>query len=165
MTSVTCAYCGLPFKVRRVTPGRAVYCCTGCAVASRIPVDAKGDFPVNAALVSALATGFVYFNQLLFWGLATLLAGEGRTDAAATCARVSWCAGAVTWLVLAVALVRSGPARAADLLLLGASLALVVTGWLMGSLACAAGANGLLLAWSVRGLLKKKTRRIPDVTV
>ncbi len=165
MTSVTCAYCGLPFKVRRAAPGRVVYCSTGCAVASRVPVDAKGDFPVNAALISALAIGFVYFNQLLFWGLATLLAGEGRTDAAATCVLVSWCAGAVMWLVLAVALMRSVPTRAADLLLLGTSLALVVTGWRVGSLACAAGANGLLLAWSVRGLLKQKTRRNPDVTV
>lgn len=165
MTSVTCAYCGLPFKVRRVAPGRPVYCCTGCAVASRVPVDAKGNFPVNAALVSALGTGFVYFNQLLFWGLATLLAGEGRVDAAATCVLVSWGAGVATWLALATGLLKSGPLRGADGLLLAGSLALIVTGWWFGSPACGAGANGLLLGWSVRGLLKQKTRRKPDVTV
>ena len=165
MIPVTCAYCGLPFKVRRVEPGRPVYCCTGCAVASRVPVDAKGDFPVNAALVSALGVAFLFFNQLLFWSLAILLAGEGRTDAAAKCALVSWFAAAATWLALTYGLVRERQARGIDLAMVALALALGTAGWVAGSAACAAAANGLLLLWSVRGLLKKKTSRKPDVTV
>lgn len=165
MTSVTCDYCGLPFKVRRVEPGRPVYCCTGCAVASRVPVDAKGDFPVNGALVSALVVGFVLFNQLLFWGLATLLAGEGRADAAAKCALASWAAAGATWFALAAGLTGAKSLRGSDLAVAGATLALAAAGWHWGAPVYAVFANGLFLLWSVRGLLKKKTSRKPDVTV
>lgn len=165
MTSVTCAYCGLPFKVTRVVPGRPSYCCTGCAVASRVPVDSKGDFPVNAALVSAVATGFVFFNQLLFWALAVLLMREGKVDAAANSALVSVVAGAITWLVLTISLFRNAVGRWQDTVVVVACLALGVIGARWGSLGCAAAANALLLAWSLRGLLKQKTPPKPDVTV
>ena len=30
MSSVTCRYCGLPFRVTRVVPGKDYFCCTGC---------------------------------------------------------------------------------------------------------------------------------------
>jgi len=165
MTSVTCAYCGLPFKAVRVEPGRPAYCCTGCAIASRVPVDAKGDFPVNGALVSALATGFLFFNQLLFWALSVVLRTEDRFAAANACELASWGAGAATWLVLAAGLVRTGAGGWADRAFVAIALVTGVVGALGGSLACAAGANALLLAWSVRGLLKQKTRRKPDVPV
>jgi hypothetical protein len=165
MSRVACAYCGLPFKAGRVEPGKPVYCCTGCAVASRVPVDAKGAFPVNAALVSALVVGFVFFNQLLFWGLATLLATEGRAEAAAKCLLVSWTAAGATWLALSAGFARNRPLRVADVAVACATFALGVFGWTWSSPACAAAANGLLLLWSVRGLLRKKTVRKPDVTV
>ena len=165
MDRVTCHHCGLPFRTWRVDPGRPVFCCTGCAVANRIPVDAQGNFPVNATLVSALAAGFVYFNQLLFWMLAALLAGEGKDDSAAKAAMVSLLAGAATWLVLSGWLFRSGAGRVGDMLVAGLVLAIGIAGWASGSLACSAAANGLLLAWSVRGLFKKKSTPNPDVTV
>lgn len=159
MARVTCAYCGLPFKAVRVDPGRPAFCCTGCALASRVPVDAKGDFPVNAALVSALATGFLFFNQLLFWGLSVLLQAEGRSDPAASCALASWIAGAVTWSVLAYGLVFMAAGGWIDRVVVLIALIAGVAGAFGGSLACAAGANAVLLTWSVRGLLKEKTRR------
>ena len=50
-------------------------------MASQIPVDAKGNYPVNAALVTVLAVGFVVFNQLLGWGLVDFMADQGRAPA------------------------------------------------------------------------------------
>lgn len=163
MTHVTCDYCGLPFKVRRVEPGRAYYCCSGCAIASRVPVDGRGDFPITPALVAALGVGFVFFNQLLAWLLAALLAGEGRSELAAKFVLASWITGAAVWLALVVAQARAHGGRVADAGVALLALALGGAGALAGSLACGALGNSLLLAWSVRGVLKKKTRRKPDV--
>lgn len=161
MTQVTCRYCGLPFKVRRVEAGRAYYCCSGCAVASRVSVDAQGNFPITPALVGALAVGFVFFNQLLFWLLAVLLAGEGRVEVAAKCALVSWLAGAAVWLTLVVAQARAHGWRGADAVVAALALALGSAGVLVGSLGCGVLASGALLVWSLRGVLKKKTPRKP----
>ena len=163
MTQVSCHYCGLPFKVRRVEPGRSYYCCSGCAIASRVPVDTQGNFPITPALIGALTVGFLFFNQLLFWLLAVLLAGEGRADTAENFALASWLVGAAVWLTLAVAPLRAHGWRAADAVVAVLALALGGAGAATGSLGCAALANGAILAWSVRGLLKKKTRRKPDV--
>ncbi len=165
MERVACHHCGRTFRIWRVESGRPVFCCTGCAVVNGIPVDAQGNFPVNATLVSALAAGFVYFNQLLFWVLTALLAGEGKADLAGKTAMVSLLAGAATWLVLTGWLLRASASRIGDWVVAGLALAIGIAGWAAGSLACFAAANGLLLGWSVRGLFKKKSTPKPDVTI
>lgn len=159
MVAVTCRYCGLPFRVRRVEPGRDYFCCTGCAMLHRLPTDEKGQFPVTAQLVAALVAGFLFFNELLFWLLAELLVREGRM---ALAVRFFWLAGGAAlavWLALAVLQWKAQAARAADYVVM--ALGLVV--WAVAfrrlpplPLAVAV-ANLVLIAWSFRGLLRKRT--------
>jgi hypothetical protein len=154
----TCHYCGLPFKVRRVESGRDYFCCTGCAMLSRVPVDEKGQFPINAHLVSALATGFLFFNEVLFWLVAMLLVRDGRM---ALAVRFFWLAGAAAlsvWGSLAFLLWKERTARATDIVLM--AIGLVVF-----ALACRrlpplppemAAANVVLIAWCFRGVFRRR---------
>jgi len=157
---VVCEHCALPFSVARATPGRPVYCCSGCALAARVPVDAQGQFPVNSALVAALGSAFVFFNQGLFWLLALLLAR--RTDAASAVnagrfVLASLALGVVVWGALLVFQTRAGARRAADHAVLG--LCGAVLGWSVarGRPELALLANLALAAWALRGLARKKT--------
>lgn len=154
---VTCEHCGLPFSVARVAPGRAVYCCSGCALAARVPVDAQGQFPVNAALVTALGVGFVYFNQVLFWLLAVLLARGA--DGALNAARFAWASlgvGAAVWVALALFQLNAGARRVVDWVVLLAAAALLGCGVANAQPAVAAAGNALLAAWALRGLARKR---------
>ncbi len=157
---VHCHYCGLPFRVRRVEEGRPSYCCTGCAVLARVPVDAAGNYPVNAHLVSALAVGFLYFNQLLMWGLAVLLAREGNADLALRFRWIGVAAAFAVWLSVLWVQRKEGAARGKDYAFSLLVLALLIAGaagsahrgWLLAT------ANAAGLAWSFRGLLRKRAR-------
>ena len=156
---VTCEHCGLPFSTARSAPGKAVYCCSGCALAARVPVDAQGQFPVNVTLVTALGVGFVFFNQVLFWLLAVLLARspEGGVNAA----RFTWASlgvGGAVWLALAVFQVTAGARRVADWAMLVATAGLLACGLWGAQPAVAAGGNAVLAAWALRGLLRRRTR-------
>jgi hypothetical protein len=154
---VTCVHCRLPFSVGRVTPGRPVYCCSGCALAARVPVDAQGQFPVNGALVAALGVGFVFFNQVLFWLLAVLLA---RTeDGAVNAGRFTWASlavGALVWAALSVSQWRAGARRVLDLAMPAA--AAILFGFAVVSFAplCAILGNAVLATWALRGLFRKR---------
>lgn len=153
---VVCEHCGLPFSVSRVAPGRAIFCCSGCALAARVPVDANGHFPVNAALVSALGTGFVFFNQGLFALLAVLLNREA--DGAVNAGRFVWASlltGALLALVLAVIQARVGARRLVDGMVLAACVALVALGLATKSPGCAMAGNLGLVLWAARGILRK----------
>ncbi|MDR0352481.1 MAG: hypothetical protein LBI02_03705 [Opitutaceae bacterium] len=166
-----CRYCGQPFKARRVEPGRDYFCCTGCALLARVPVDAKGQFPVNAQLVSALALGFLFFNELLCWLSGVLL--TARTDGAAA-ARFLWIAAAlalVTWAGVGIIQLRERAARAADVAAL--ALALGAHGWAAlreqpPAAWLMAAANAGLIGWSLRGIWRRarlaKRVRPPDAT-
>jgi len=154
---VTCEHCGLPFAVARATPGRALYCCSGCALAARVPVDASGQFPVNATLVTALGLGFGLFNQLLFWLLAVLVArrDEGLENAERL-ALVSFAIGAAVWAALVLCQARVGARRLADGVLAAASGAGLAWAWSVATPGLAFAANGLLALWALRGLRRGK---------
>ena len=155
MAAVSCEHCGLPFRVARVTPGRPVYCCSGCALAARVPVDAQGQFPVNGALVAALGVGFVAFNQVLFWLLALLLARDGQSETAGSLTLVSLGIGALVWMLVAGFQFSVGARRVLDLFVFGGGAAAV--GWgcvAMEPLAALAG-NAFIIAWSLRGLRRR----------
>ena len=158
MTRVSCHYCGLPFKVRRVEEGRDYFCCTGCAMLSRVPVDEKGQFPVNAHLVSALVTGFLFFNQLMFWLVAVLLVRESKMVLAV---RIFWLSGGAAtavWLALALMQWKERAARAWDYLFMALGLVALAVAfrrqppWPLEM----AITNAVLIGWSFRGLLRKK---------
>lgn len=152
---VTCHYCGLPFKVRRVEPGQPVYCCSGCAVAARIPAQG-GDWPLTAELGLACAAGFLFFNQVLLEVLAGLMRGDGREVTADRIHLAGLGLGVVVWLLLAIFQWRSGARRAID------GVVLAVTGLTLGaalftsSAWCAAGAVAGLMLWAARGLGRKR---------
>ena len=154
---VICEHCALPFSVTRLAPGRPVYCCSGCALAARVPVDAQGQFPVNAALGAALTLAFVGFNQVLFWLLSTLLAREA--DSWVNAVRFGWaslCTAGLFWVVVAATQWRLGARSGADTAILFLSGSGMITGLLTTSPAYAALANLVLAAWSLRGLRRKR---------
>lgn len=95
MQKVTCSFCGLPFSVRRAQPGADYFCCSGCALASRIPLGGDGQFPVSPGLVIALVFAFGLFNELLFGLLGGAVAGEGRVEVGARLQLVSIILGLV----------------------------------------------------------------------
>jgi len=154
---VVCEHCGLPFSVPRVVPGRPVYCCSGCALAARVPVDAQGQFPVNATLVAALGVGFVFFNQILFWLLASLLAREPeRAGNAALFAGASLGVGMLTCGLL---LYLQGKAGARSWTDLGATIvaaAMLAAAAARFSPGLAAATNAALALWALRGLRRQK---------
>lgn len=156
---VVCEHCGLPFSVARVAPGKPAFCCSGCALAARLPVDANGQFPVNAALATALGVGFVFFNQSLFWLLAILLARRADEASAVNAGRfeiASLAAGAAVWFALAFFQTGAGARRVVDRLWLAVTLAGL--GWALATARpeLALAANAGLAGWALRGLARKK---------
>ncbi len=153
MERPTCAHCGLPLRGRPPSDGAPRYCCLGCAMVARIPVDEAGQFPVNGALVTALATGFIAFNQILFALLSFLLRAEQKATLAERFAWLSWGTAWALGVVLAVLFWRNG-ARRWDVLLLVLAAAL----WLSAlrnpplDLVTTTAAVAILLAANTRGL-------------
>ncbi|HTJ77532.1 MAG TPA: hypothetical protein VL357_00910 [Rariglobus sp.] len=162
MSKVSCHYCGLPFKVAGVQPGRDYFCCSGCALASRVPVDVDGKFPINPSLVTALVMGFGIFNQLLFRLLAVLLVHEGRGRIAGRFDMASLILGTVIWTALIVIQWRLGARRRVDGVVAVLTAGLLATGFWTDSPSCAVLASASLAVWSTRGFLKKKTRAKPS---
>jgi hypothetical protein len=161
MPQVQCHYCELPFKVRQVGAGQATYCCSGCALASRLSAaGADGQFSVTAGLVAALGVAFGFFNEVLFGALALALAQEHRAAPALIFARISAGLGLVMWIALAWAIGRSPARRASDAAVALATLATVVLAILpplsAGGIAAANTALGL---WLARGWGKRKFTR------
>lgn len=109
MQKVTCSFCRLPFSVYRAEPGVDYYCCSGCALASRIPLGEHGRFPVSPGLIIALTFAFGLFNQALFGVLGGALIQEGRTDVGVRLQMVSLILGCAIVLVgAAFALISRG---------------------------------------------------------
>ena len=159
---VVCAHCALPFSVARVAPGRAVYCCSGCALAARMtaratPHAAGGPTVSPALLVTALGAAFVWFNQLLFWLLAGLLAQSA--DGAVYAGRLAWGslgAGVILALVLGVLQVTAGARRGIDWLVWTGSAVVIGCALANRSPAAALLANAALAAWALRGLVRAR---------
>lgn len=158
MPQVQCHYCGLPFKVRQIETARAYYCCSGCALASRLPrAGEAGQFPVTAALVTALGVGAAFFNEMLFWTLAVALAREQRAETAAIFVHVSAGLGVLVWIAMAASMGRAPARRWTDLLVALATLAgLVAAAWPPLSAGGVALANAGLALWMGRGWCKPK---------
>jgi hypothetical protein len=167
MPRIPCSYCGLPFRVRQVEAGRAYYCCSGCALASRLPkTGAGGQFPVTPALVFAVGVGFAFFNEVLFWTLAIALDREHRADTALLFARVSAGLGVLVWVALGAGMWRAPVRRWTDALMALATMA-ALAGALQPALAAgrAAGINLALGIWIARGWCKQKFFRKKSVPV
>ena len=138
------------------------YCCSGCALASRIPLGDGRAFPVSPGLIVALAFAFGLFNQVLFGVLGGAVADEGRVEVGARLQWVSLAIGGLLALVGAAfaAVPRgrsSGDLVVAPLLVL-ASGALVAQAWRAGVAPVvwpAIAANLLMAAWLARGWCRR----------
>ncbi|MBK8478261.1 MAG: hypothetical protein IPL39_18775 [Opitutaceae bacterium] len=98
MERLNCDYCGLPFRAPyKPAAGDKAYCCSGCAMASRLGIEG-GEFPVSPQLVFDLLFAFAVFNQFLLWLLAVALVRDGRTEGAALCLRISVGLGALAYV-------------------------------------------------------------------
>ena len=84
---VTCSFCGLPFSVRTAQADAQHFCCSGCALASRIFARDSGT-PLTRELIIALVLGFGLFNQCLFALLAANTA-KANYEASSTFAVIS----------------------------------------------------------------------------
>lgn len=155
---VACRWCGKPGATSRNADPSETFCCLGCALRARIPVDADGQFPVNGQLVSVLVVGFFYFNQLLFWTLGTF---GGAKLGAVLSARMLWAAAVAALLMwLAVWLIqrreKCASARDAAVSVLVVTVHGVSVFFSDHPGLCMAAANAGLLVWSARGLLTKR---------
>jgi hypothetical protein len=167
MPRVQCSYCGLPFNVRQVEPGRPYYCCSGCALLSRLPQPgAGGEFPVTPALVVALCAGIAFFNQVLFWTPGIAMARDQRAEQALLFAQVSAGLGVAVWLTLVVTMARAASRSWTDAAaavvtlagLVGAGLARRPAGW-------AVLVNAALALWLARGWGKQRFARKKSLTI
>ncbi len=164
---IQCSYCGLPFTVRQVEAGRACYCCSGCALASRLPpVGEGGQFPVTPALIAALGVGFAFFNEVLFWTLALALVHDNRAELALLFARVSAGLGVLVWAAAVAGIWRAPVRRWTD-----AVVALATLGGIVAavqpqlSAGCVVAADAALGLWLARGWCKQKFIRKKSLTV
>ena len=167
--TVTCQYCGAPFRAAAPSassPGP--FCSAGCGIAGRIPVDKDGQYPVNAALISGLAIGLLYFNEVLFALLARTAVQPARL---ATAERFLWLSaglGGLVWFGVSLISLQLNLLRKPDIAVI--VLVLVVMGgaaWhqLPPAPMEIIGANAVLLAWNARGLIKKRFTRKNTVLI
>ncbi|MDX2188051.1 MAG: hypothetical protein SFV32_14040 [Opitutaceae bacterium] len=160
MSRRACAYCGIPVRVPAATP-EPVFCCTGCAIANRIPVDEKGQFPVNRALVAVLVLGFLFFNQILFAALASLAERQGKASLVELSSWISAGLGIIVCFALGLATRFSG--RRSFNEKLPATIAAVGVVWALSfvppRLAWVAVANGMLLIWNARGVWRGRGQK------
>jgi hypothetical protein len=153
--------------VRRLETDRVQFCCSGCALASRLPpVGEGGQFPVTRALIATLVVSFAGFNEALFWTLALALAHQHQADQAWLLGRVSATLGMLVWLALAVAIGRAPMRRWGDAVVALATLAVVVVAvWPPLAAGGVLAANAVLGLWLSRGWCKQKFFRKKSVPV
>ena len=169
--TVTCLHCGASFRTAtssfRSSPGP--FCSAGCGIAGRIPVDKDGQYPVNAALLSGLAIGLLYFNEILF-ALLARTATAVQPARSVTSEHFLWFSaglGGLVWLGVVVVNLRLNLLRKPDIAVIVPILAAI-------GVACRhfppapieiIGGNAILLAWSTRGLIKKRFTRKNTVLI
>lgn len=165
MERVTCAFCGLPFSVRSAPEGATHYCCSGCALASRIPVG-EGKLPLSKPLIAALALGFGTFNQMLFTVLGAAVIAEERIEVGSRLMVVSLAIGLLVLLVSVAFLTTTRPWRISDAI--GSGLGFAAAGLAVWSVLQSdmMNANWFLLGtnlwfafWMSRGWLRRALRR------
>lgn len=165
MERVSCDFCGLPFSVRPAPAGATHFCCSGCALASRIPVH-DGTLPVSKQLMIALALGFGVFNQIMFSVLGAAVADEGRVELGARLMVVSLSVGFLVLLVNIAFLATIRPWRTSDVI--GASLGIfaavsavwsIVKGEVAGATWFLLGSSCWFVFWMTRGWLRRALRR------
>lgn len=121
---------------------------------------------MTPALVVALVVGFAFFNQVLFWTVAVLLAREGRADTARIFAGVSTGLAVLVWVALAAGMWRAPVRHWTDAAVALAGLLVMATGWSREWPAGrAVGADAALVLWLARGWCKQKFRRKPVLPV
>jgi len=116
-----CSICG------RQTRSKTGLCAISCALAARIPFGTSA-LPATWELSAALGTGFVLFNQFLFWFMAWAKRAQENELMSERFAIASLVAG-FAWLLMAIVVwLFAQPKRLADLLGPLAGIAVVLLG-------------------------------------
>ena len=165
MEKVPCVFCGLPVRVSSRSSDQPVYCCSGCALAAQIPTGDDG-LPISGQLIAALAIGFGYFNQFLFWSLAFALRGEGRDVLASRFDLATLVVGAVVLVATAGVFLAARVHRWTDWFLLGVVVVFAVASALVGlrqgltsAVIGTLATNTLMMTILVRGWVKRFLRK------
>lgn len=165
MEKVPCTFCGLPVRVSSKVPDQPVYCCSGCALAAQIPMGENG-LPISGQLIAALAIGFGYFNQFLFWSLALALRGEGRDVLAGRFDLVTLVVGIVVLIGTAAVFLAAKVHRWTDWALFAiVAILTLATGWVglqQGLTSAVVGilaTNTLMMITLFRGWVKRFLRK------
>ena len=167
--TLTCQYCGASFRTAvEALPARpGPFCSSGCGLLGRIPIDKDGQYPVNAVLLSGLAIGLLYFHEALFILLARTAVQHARLETAVLFLWLSAVSGGFVWLGVVLINLRLGLLRKPDIWVI--VFVLAVIGATCRQLPPAPveiiGANTFLLAWSARGLIKKRFTRKNTVRI
>ncbi len=163
MNQVHCHHCGQSFRVRRADPKREYFCCAGCVLRARVPVDAAGNYPVTGELIAVLVVGVLYFNQLLTWGVGALLARQDKVLLAQRFSMAGVILALLVWLGLVLLQRRARPGQGKDYVITAVSFLFIAAS--LGSALPAGGllaaANGMFLAWSLRGVFRRKVKDKP----
>ena len=129
-----------------------------------IPDTAK-EKPMESVVV-ALGTGFAFFNEAFFWGLAQALARDHHAVQALLLTRVSAGLGVHVWGLLAGGMWRSAVRHWTDALVAGATLTIIAGALVLElSAGCMLTANIILGLWLARGWGKQKFARNKSGTV
>lgn len=140
-----CRRCASP-RVARVPFGGDVFCCSGCALAIRVPRDADGNFPANAALAVGVVIGLLAFNQLL---LASLGWASSSADPRWTTASLA-CGGLVL-LGLFVTQWRVGVRRSVERVVVAGAVAVWMLAFQRPSATLGLVPSIGYMLWSLRG--------------
>lgn len=134
------------------------FCCTGCALVGRVPVDSEGQFPINLHVIAGLTVGVLVFNQLLFAGLGTQLSARQR-PLGGRFLTLSAVLAFVVWAAMIGVQRYEKAGRRRDLLVSALTLFVLISCfhgvapavWTMLI------ANVALLVWHSRGLFRRRT--------
>lgn len=161
MERVVCSYCGIPFRTRRAIRDEPLYCCSGCALASRLHIEGD-NVPVTPQLLFGLGSGFAMFNQLLLLLLAWALARENRPEAAALFAAISAGigiaihAGALAWQWFSRLLrVNDVIVFASSGMISGTAVFFIARQDVWRAAIAALAATGIVAIWQARGFFRK----------
>ncbi len=145
-----------------LSPGeKADYCCVGCALLQRIPVDPNGNFPVTRELIVLIVGGVLVFNQLLIWGGAIWQFEHGQIASGTRLAWVHFVAALVVWLWQASVCAWQRAAAPRKVWLFGAiTLGILISGLKTSPPpgAVLVAANAIFIFWNFRGAMRRSRR-------
>lgn len=159
--SSSCLRCGA--RMTSLVGAGTPYCSCGCAALAWIPVDADGNFPINAHLLRLILVGGLFFNQLLVWSVSAWLIHSERLVLAHRMAVADIVLAFAVWLSVLWVQIGESVLRRKDVALDFVTLAILAATVLRGGsmLPTLAAVNLVLLAWNFRAIFRRAAESSP----